>query len=651
MKLKQTLEFTWNLEILALALAGLSYSPSAMANVYATNIKLNGGITNIVSPAGQGATISYILNEAASLAVEIDIYSGANVVRRLTLSAGNPGTDRGPNTVTWDGLDNGSNTVPAGTYQVSVSPSSAGYTNWTQITLEDDPGADVNSGRGIAVDRNVNSPYYGRIYVANALEGLSPDSKPGDVVGILKLNPDGTFAEEVPNSSGYDGHNWSGNDVSPWKIRVSNDEWVYVGDLGLSGEVFRWDALLSSNSLVNVLSSNNIPSGAQLSGPEIVGTGTNTQVWMADTNGSNGVLKWVVTANGVCAPNDLGKTVVGIGTDPTTNLTMAPYSVAVDKSGNIYACQFITGSGDPTSRVLRFPAYDPSTNGGAAEVNADWAVGTNDDTYTGASGLAVDPTGTYLAVAFQGLQIGGLFQDGNTKILYATNGALVANLDLGLAIGGDANHQDTDCAWDAVGNVYCVDNWFGKWRAFSPPGTNHSTTVALASIQVTGSTGGSGPPPTITQLSVSNGIVTIHFTGTASDVPANFGVVGAAAVTGPYNTINNATITQVSSGAFRATFPSSGNMSYYRIQRLGGSVQPGGQAPKINSLTLTNGTVTLTFTGATTDTQSQFTLLSSSAAGGPYNVTPGQTINLVSPGSFRATAPASGPIQFYRLKR
>jgi hypothetical protein len=201
-----------------------------------------------------------------------------------------------------------------------------------------------------------------------------------------------------------------------------------------------------------------------------------------------------------------------------------------------------------------------------------------------------------------------------------------------------------------LGNVYCVDNWFGKWRAFSPPGTNHSTTLALATIQVTGGSSGGGPPPTITQITVSGATVTIDFTATANDVPSFFLVVAAAAVTGPYNQVQ-ATITQLSPGVFRATFPSSGNMSYFRIQRQGGSVQPGGQAPQINSLTLTNGTVTLTFTAAATDTASQFTLQNSPVAGGPYNATTGATITGVGSGVFRASAPATGPIQFYRLKR
>jgi len=496
--------------------------------------------------------------------------------------------------------------------------------------------------------------------------------------------------------------------------------------------------LVSSNSLTAVLRDDNIPSGAMLSGPGLMGTGTNTQIWMTDINGANGIRRWLVTTNGVCATNDLGQMIVGVGTDPTNGLSLGAISVSVDALGNVYACQSITNSGDPTARVFRFPAYNPSTNGGAPEVVADWAVGENDDTYASASGIAVDPTGTYVAVSFQGLIINGLFQGGNTKVLYATNGALAANLDLGLAIGLDANHQDTACGWDAVGNVYCVDNWSAKWRAFSPPGTNQSTTVALATIESTGGGTVTGPPPTITGITSAGGTVTIDFTATTSDTPSSFLVVGAATVvgpysqisnatitqlspgvfratlsaggnmqyyriqrqgsapppppseqptitsititgtsvtlefsalttdtpsgflvlaasvvTGPYNTVTGATITQVSPGLFRATFANTGNMAYFRIQRQGGGVQPppSGQAPQISSLAVSNGVVTLTFSGSTSDSASQFTLLSAGTVAGPFSATTGANITQVSSGVFRASAPANGPVQFYRLQR
>jgi hypothetical protein len=125
-------------------------------------------------------------------------------------------------------------------------------------------------------------------------------------------------------------------------------------------------------------------------------------------------------------------------------------------------------------------------NNGLPQTNADWAVGNGDDTYAGASGIAVDPTSTYVAVAFEG-PAGGFSPNGNTKILYATNGALAANLDLGLRIQNDPNHDDTDVAWDAVGNVYYIDYYWAVWRSFSPPGTNQSTAVAAALIQLSGS--------------------------------------------------------------------------------------------------------------------------------------------------------------------
>ena len=645
MKLKSSLQPSQALQIRLLVLGFCLLSVSSRANVYATNIRLNEGITNIVSPAGTNVQIDYILNEQASK-VEIDILSGTSVVRRLSLTDINS-TSRGTNSVSWDQLDNNSNQVPAGVYQVSVTAASVGYTNWTHISSDDDPGAYVFWGEGIAVDRNATSPYYGRVFVANAEASGSQNELPGDLVGIMKLNPDASLADERGTSANGDGYPWSDNGISPWKLAVSDDDFVYVGDLGSGGQVVRWDPLVTSNSLSYVLRKDNIAPDAQLSGPAILGTGTNTQIWMADTNkNSKGIIKWTVSTNGLCATNDLGTIVVA----SNVSLTLSPIDVAVDKAGNIYTCQAVFGTLDPTPRVFRFPAYDPSTNGGQPELLADWAVGTNDDTYAGANGIAVDPTGTYVAVAFQGTFDGFTTANGNTKVLYATNGALAANLDLGVPINGDPSHSDTACAWDAVGNVYYIDYFFGRWRVVSPPGTNQSTTLALGTIQVTGG-GTTGPPPTITGINASGSTVTIDFTGLASDTTSSFVVVGSATVLGPFSQVNNATIALLSPGVFRATVTNSGAMQYFRIQRVGGSGPPPGQSPVITNLAVTGGNVVITFTGQATDTASLFTLLNSPAVIGPYSTNTSATISQISSGVFRASAPATGPIQFYRLQR
>jgi hypothetical protein len=537
-----------------LCLGFFAVTPQLRANVYATNVRVNGATTNLVADAGTNLTIGYVLNEPASLGVTIQIVSGGTVVRSLDFPGGAPGTVRGLNEVTWD---TSLAPVPSGTYSLAVVARSAGYTNWTQITSDtDDLNTYVADGRGIAVNRNNSSPYYGRVYVSNASTGLGIN--PGDAVGILKLNSDTSEPEDGASSAGFDGYSWSGGGVSPWKIEVSADNSVYVNDLAVGGQVTAWDPTISSNSMRAVLRQDNLSTNEALSGLAIVGAGTNTQVWMSDTNVARG-LKWQLDASLVCSSNDPGVVVI-------TNTVVPRFDdIALDPAGNIYTCANIQGASDPSPRVFRYHAYNPPTPGSPPEANVDWAVGAGDDTYSGASGVAVDPTGTYLAVSFQGPIALGFNTNGNTKILLATNGAVVANLDLGVAMLNDPNHSDTDCAWDAVGNVYYIDNYFSRWRVVSPPGTNQATTLALGSVQIVG--GQTLTDIRITRISTSGTTVTIEFSAGANESASAFSLLASASVNGNYSPASNATIVQVSPGLFRATVPKAGAAQFYRVRR------------------------------------------------------------------------------------
>jgi hypothetical protein len=388
-----------------------------------------------------------------------------------------------------------------------------------------------------------------------------------------------------------------------------------------------------------------------LSGMAIVGGGMSTQIWMADNNSPDGagILKYAVTADGTCATNDTGTTVVGVG----GSLDYAPYDVALDKDGNIYTVQNLVDPGNPAVRVLRFPAYDPSTNGGAPELSATWAVGAGDDTYAGAHGLAVDPTGTYVAVACWGVDLPSGYVNGSTTVFYATNGAVVTNVDLGVSIPSrlttnsvppldPTRHVDTDCAWDAAGNLYYLDNGPGVWRAVSPPGSNQTTTVALPIVQVTSS----AQAPAITSVGVSNGVVTIHFTAGSSDTASDFLLLSAPAASGPYAPATGAVI-KGSGGSFQATVPISGQMQFYQVTRSG-TTPPSPLV--ITNLRVTNGVATISFTGAASDSASAFTLLSSPTVNGTYSSAAGAVIK-GSGGSFQATVTASGQRQFYRVVR
>ena len=451
-------------------LSGLAFSlivpsPSARANVYATNVKLNGDYTNVVCAQGTGLSISYLLNEPATLGVAINILSGSNSVRTISVPAGSPGALRGTNSVFWDGLDFSSNNVPGGTYSVAVTALAAGFTNWTQTSVDTNPGNYVWEPEGIAVDQNRASRYFGRVFIGNA-DTNPQGTNVGDHIGILKLNADASPAEESPtNWVSTGGYVWSGGNVSPWKIQVSADDRVYIMDEGSSppGLIYNWDPTISTN-YVAVLQPDNLgDSGAVIpNGLALSGSGTNSELFIADTrdwlgfgpSGSLGIIKYNLL-DGACATNDTGITVVATHDNPDgsstgTNLDESPYDVALDPNQNLYVIQYIEpippdNLPDVASRVLRFPAYNPSANGGAPEITPTWYAGSLDDSYDGAAGVAVDPTATYVAVALVGLT------NGNFRILSATNGALLADLDLDT--NAPATHYDTACAWDAAGNA------------------------------------------------------------------------------------------------------------------------------------------------------------------------------------------------------
>ena len=447
---------------------------SVRANVYATNIKLNSHAHTAVVAVGNPLAINYILNEPASAGVSVQIFSGTNLIRTITVTNGQSGTMRGTNAVIWDGNDDQTNVVTSGFYSVSITAAANGYTQWTQITDDLNPGNAVFEPRGIAINQNSKSPYYGRVFVGNAPTPESANTvDPSHEVGILKLNTDGSPADEGIFSTG--GYGWSGNKLSPWKIAISADDKVYINDWSGNGMVMAFDQLITTNNYLTVLRADNLPrdGAGDMSGPFVSGSGTNTQIWMADVSvnagPSAGIVRWTVTADGTLATNDEGTVIIPI---TSSNLTVAPWDVTVDGQGNIYTIQRRDDYADLENRVFRFPAYGES---GQPPLNMDWAIGSEDDTLINAYGIAVNPAGTYVSVATRGYGPGQL---GGVTIFDAPTGTEITN------IVAEADGQHTDTAWDNVGNMYETDLAARVWRAYSPPGTNQATTVGTSLIQV-----------------------------------------------------------------------------------------------------------------------------------------------------------------------
>src|SRR5260370_24252297 len=93
----------------SLLLLCLGLASHARANVYATNIRLNNGTTNVALPFSGSVRIGYILNEPATAGVAISVKSGSSLLRTITLTNSNAGTLRGTNAVVWDGEDSNGN--------------------------------------------------------------------------------------------------------------------------------------------------------------------------------------------------------------------------------------------------------------------------------------------------------------------------------------------------------------------------------------------------------------------------------------------------------------------------------------------------------------------------------------------------------------
>jgi hypothetical protein len=461
----------------------LSACFSTRANVYATDIQINGSLQAGVVVPGGPLTISYILNDTATN-VSVRIYAGASVAKVFTSEDGGAGAKPGLNTIVWDGTNDNGSAAAEGVYNVSITAAAAGYGAWTNIT-DDGTNFDVFYPSSITVNRNTNSPYYGRVFIGNASGG---GWGPGQ--GILKGNADGSPADEGGFSAG--GYGWGGDgypNPSPWKMDVGADDRLYVDDWSSHGLVVSFDQVVSSNYLA-VLRPDNYPYGKiSLSGLCVWGAATNLQLYMADINlASNevapgvGIISWMLDTNGVAALGDTG--MVAVTLTNGFGLTLAPYAVSVAAHGDIFTIQRVETNNDPDDTVLCFP---PVPNGGPPDAMPLWELGAADSTLVENYGVAVDPAGTYVAVASRGYgNDPANFQNGGVSIFWAADGSLAAYLNQDAE--GYTNQEFFDVAWDSIGNLYTIYGEDGLsqsgWRVYSPPGSNQATTVAVPFIQV-----------------------------------------------------------------------------------------------------------------------------------------------------------------------
>ena len=590
---------------MAVLMAVISMAPRARANVYATDIKLNGSLTGITNSNAIPVTISYILNEPATLGTTIKIFSGATVVDTISIASG-PGTLRGLNSVVWGGTNSNGSSVGAGVYSVSITAAASGYTNWTQISTDSSNTVAVEP-IGLAVDNNTNSPYYGRIVVGCAsttsAHGVSQNC------GLYKANADGSPADEGAfGYAGYTNNDGGGTAVgqmssfpatvngnyylNPAIIRIGEDDRIYWADDSYSGAIVACDMQATTNQLVitsgtngpygpspqNPTCPNNYGNNPQVdfldnSGPgimqfDVVNAGkTNAALYLADFEDSPNWGIWMYhLKNGASDTNDT------TGTQAVTcqgsNLFTTGAGLMVDYNQDIFVSQFRTLGNDTNQATWLYTNWNggtlPPENSGTNYAEGfglplpDWAVGSGDTNMTGIFDTVLDsrshPTLVAVSMNAGDTVAGGNGRNGGIRLLNPTNGSIVvSNLD--------ATNWYKGVAFDNVGNVYGASSSAQYWRVWSPPGTNQATTVAVATFTIPG-------PPTpinITRLTVNGSSVTINFNGPASASASSFTLYSSARVAGPYAPVSGAAISSLGQGTFQATTTTSGSAQFYRI--------------------------------------------------------------------------------------
>ncbi len=571
---------------------------SARANVYATDIRVNGNLNSAISTFGLPVQISYRLNQAATLGVTVGVWQGANPVATIT-----GGTNMGLNAVLWGGTNNSGAAVGLGTYSFTVTAAASGFTNWEQISADTNAGNFAYNPNGMAVDNNTNSPYYGRVVVGCSSDGgVNPVTGAATLDGIYKMNADGSFAEE--GGFGYgnftkDDHGFSSSGEMPddagyvpWRLRIGEDDRIYMLDYSLAGAIIAFDMRVTTNQIV--IDDGHF-AGGQLSGPHNYSgnpdfsdiysgtyginnfdvtstTTTNAAVWLCGGDSPPSGPNWGIwmyrLKNGASDVNDIvGTQAVTTGGDLSLGSTGG---CSVDSNLDIFcgqsqpgenaaynAMDFANWHGGVLPPEAGGTNYTLGTTAGAVLWGYGCGVGTtcaNDPTFEAVQDIVINSRSNPTIVACPTGAGNDDTSGSGIRLLSATDASVIlTNLDFGQAY--------SCAAWDNMGNLYGASPTLHLWRAWSPPGANTNTTVAQAQVTLewVTITGITAVPKT------GYSAVTVAFTASGNPASSVFNVVGSSTVNGVYTNVSGATITPVS-GGFQAGFTNAVT-EFYKIKR------------------------------------------------------------------------------------
>jgi len=436
--------------------------PLARATPYAT------AVTNT------GTSISFRLNEAADSV-------------RIISVAGTVTNDLGARPA---GLTT-TNLVIVGPFQIEVSKNPGfGYLQGvaTQISSDANKFVRFNAPRGVAVNRNPASPYFGRIYVSNADTGsvaaVSRNLVNGD--GIFLLNADFSDAVGQVDTARTAGLNFRSTSTDqgnkPFRVEVGEDDNLYIGDytsatnVPQTGNLYVTDPNVSADSGTNVFVfdaniSGRIPSSAIVKG-SLAGANLTVYAVYPDKNYDYDFFGFPATSFSVMQRWDVGAGPLPSPVVPVrvtdlpiliadvpavlSDIDIAPdgkYFIAQNRSAGNEAGLYVV---DPTKTSGQEPAY-PDIVFDSLYYSVTFFGVTNDLLFQ-TRAVKVSPDNSVVAL---------VRDDNRVWIIPLTNG--IPDLSARqLMNNGVTTTLGRDISFDAAGNLYVVSSGQAALHVFSP---------------------------------------------------------------------------------------------------------------------------------------------------------------------------------------
>ena len=474
-------------------------SGPARANVFASDLKFSAPAVN-ANAASPSVDLAFRLNEPADTAVTLAIFrADTNAkVREIALGA----KPRGQATWTWDLKDDGGTIVPKGQeYYFKVTASDDGHTAWDQINFDTDQNCKLPSPWSVAVNKDQNCPYFGRVYVTNSYTGdtsIPPAPQRTCANGMYALNADMTDALGQGDAPITGGVTWTDHWLCPSTVKIGDDNKVYISSnsdsLGgtwvapgdLSGN---WTALLDPANISNYLPYAACPPAihGSVTGAVMVGKGVNRYLYWVDED----LMVPGDDPNGAKSNMSIWRFWVGpidhtLMTSPEIFWSDFPNNymqdfgdgnfcdLAKDKEGNFYISQYSWHPGYLPS-LLKIAPDGNAANNYAPIWNPDIAWNGQDPLDMNAKGVVVDDARNRIfTVATWGARdwvAAGVINVFSKSLDYNS----IVRIPLNAPAGNVAHPRSVSV--DAAGNLYVSDNYIELLHVYSPPdGPNSYTT-------------------------------------------------------------------------------------------------------------------------------------------------------------------------------